>query len=391
MKIAYLDTIAGISGDMTLGAFISAGVPLDKLRTELKKLNLEGFELNVNNVNRNGIAAVQANVNITNPPKYHRNLKDISAIIDSSSLNNKVKENSKKIFSELAKAEATVHNSTIDKIHFHEVGALDAIVDIVGTSICLDLLHIEKIYSSPIKLGSGGFVNTEHGKMPIPTPATVELLKDYPTELTDTPFELTTPTGAAIVKALSDGIIPFEKIVVQSIGYGAGSRDLGETPNLLRIFIAELQTVTTEEEIVSVETNIDDMNPEIYPYIIEKLLLAGAHDAYLIPVIMKKGRPGILLSALANKSILQEIVNIILKETTTLGVRIQEISRKKLTRSTRTLKTSLGDVQVKVIQVDGTERYSPEFEECKRVAVEKNIPIIDVYKIFEKELSSFTT
>jgi hypothetical protein len=391
MKIAYLDTIAGISGDMTLGAFISAGVPLDKLRTELQKLNLEGFELNANSVNRNGIAAVQANVQITNPPKYHRNLKDISAIIDSSSLNNKVKENSKKIFSELAKAEATVHNITIDKIHFHEVGALDAIVDIVGTSICLDLLHIKKIHSSPIKLGSGGFVNTEHGRMPIPTPATVELLKDYPTVLTDIPFELTTPTGAAIVKALSNGIIPFEKIYVQSIGYGAGTHDLGETPNFLRIFIAELQSVTANEEVVSVETNIDDMNPEIYPYIIEKLLSAGAHDAYLIPVIMKKGRPGILLSALANKSILQEIVNIIFQQTTTLGVRIQEISRKKLTRSSKTLKTSLGIVQVKVIQVDGTERYALEFEECKRIADEKNIPIIEVYKIFERELLSLTT
>jgi hypothetical protein len=391
MRIAYLDTIAGISGDMTLGAFISAGVKLEQLQNELLKVNLTGYELKTETVTRSGISAVKLNVVVHKEPHYHRHLKDIYTIIDASTLNDKIKDNAKKIFLELAKAEASVHDTTIEKIHFHEVGAVDAIVDIVGTAICLDILNIEKVFSSPVKLGNGGFVETEHGRMPIPTPATVELLKNYPTVLTDIPFELTTPTGASIVKALSNGIISFENILVKSIGYGAGSRDLGEVPNLLRIFIAELLPTTTDEDVVIIETNIDDLNPEIYPYVIEKLLIAGAHDAYLIPIIMKKGRPGILLSAMAAKSNLRDIVNIIFQQTTTLGVRIQELHRKTLLRSSKTVRTSFGDIKVKAIQVDGIERLTPEFEECKRIADEKNIPIIEVYKIFEKELSSFTT
>jgi hypothetical protein len=390
MRIAYLDTIAGISGDMTLGAFISAGVELEHLQNELKRLNLNGYELKTEAVTSNGISAVKLSVIVHEQPHYHRHLKDIYTIIDSSTLNDTVKDNAKKIFLELAKAEASVHNTTIEKIHFHEVGAVDAIVDIVGTAICLEILNIERVFSSPVKLGSGGFVETEHGRMPIPTPATVELLKNYPTILTDIPSELTTPTGASIVKALSNGIIPFEKIQVQSIGYGAGSRNLGDVPNLLRIFIADLFPTATDEDVVIIETNIDNMNPEIYPYVIEKLLAAGAHDAYLIPIIMKKGRPGILLSALTAKSNLQDIVNIIFQQTTTLGVRIQGVQRKKLSRSSKTVKTSFGDVKVKVIQTDGIERLTPEFEECKRISDKHNIPIIEVYKILEKELQSLT-
>jgi pyridinium-3,5-bisthiocarboxylic acid mononucleotide nickel chelatase len=386
MKIAFLDTISGISGDMLLGAFLSAGVPVNILRDELQKLHLDGFELKAENVSRNGIAAIKATVLITNQPKYHRNLNDITAIIDKSDLNNIVKENSKKIFYELARAEAKVHNSTIDKIHFHEVGALDAIIDIVGTSICLDFLHIEKVFTTPVKLGCGGFVETMHGKMPIPAPATVELLKDYNTVLTDLPFELTTPTGAAIIKSLSNGILQYEKIEIQTIGYGAGSLDLIKIPNLLRLFIADLHVDDTDESAVTIETNIDDMNPEIYPYIIEKLLAVGAYDAYLIPVIMKKGRPGILLSVLADKCVLNEVMNIIFKQTTTLGLRIQEVRRKKLVRSSKIINTSFGDVHVKIISNDGVERYSPEFEECKRIANDRGISILEVYSTLENEL-----
>ncbi len=388
MKIAYLDTIAGISGDMTLGAFIAAGVPLAQLQGELEKLNLSGYLLKAETVIRNGIAGIKLTVEITNQPKYHRHLNDICEIIDKSNLSEKIKDNSKKIFFELAKAEAKVHNTTIEKIHFHEVGALDAIVDIVGTSICLDILNVEKVFSSPIKLGSGGFVDTEHGKMPIPTPATVEILTGYPTLLTDIPFELTTPTGAAIVKALSGGTIQFEKMEVQNVGYGAGSRDMGEIPNLLRLFIAKLDLDSANEDLVIIDTNIDDMNPEIYPYIIEKLLEAGAHDAYLCPVIMKKGRPGILLSALVNKSKIEAISEIFFKQTTTLGLRINEVGRKILFRTSKFLCTSLGEVKVKVIIQGSNERITPEFEECKRLANQFKLPLIEVYKIIEKEIAS---
>ncbi len=386
MRIAYLDTIAGISGDMTLGAFIAAGVSLDSLKHELRKLKLEGYELRLKEVVRSGISAVKLDVVITNQPKYHRHLKDIHNIIDSSELSEKVKHNAKNIFKELAIGEATVHKTSIEKIHFHEVGALDAIVDIAGTAISLELLQIEKVYTSPVKLGCGGFVNTEHGTMPIPTPATIEILKNYPTILTNIPFELTTPTGAAIVKALSSGVISSENLEMKSIGYGSGSKDL-EIPNLLRIIVAELETPRSDESLVVLETNIDDMNPEIYPYIIEKLLAAGAHDAYLIPIIMKKGRPGILLSALAEKNKLEKITPIIFSQTSTLGIRIHTIDRQKVERKTIKISTTLGEVQAKLISYGSIKRITPEFEECKRIAEERQIPLIEVYKILEREFT----
>lgn len=387
MKIAYFDTIAGISGDMTLGAFISAGVSLDTLEGELRKLKLEGYELRVTEIVRSGISAVKLDVVITNQPKYHRHLKDIHQIIDSSELSVKVKQTAKNIFKELAIGEATVHKTSIEKIHFHEVGALDAIVDIVGTAICLELLQIEKVYTSPVKLGSGGFVNTEHGTMPIPTPATIEILKNYPSVLTNIAFELTTPTGAAIVKALSSGVISIEKFKMERIGYGSGRKDL-EIPNLLRIIVAELETPKTDESLVVLETNIDDMNPEIFPYVIEKLLSAGAYDAYLIPIIMKKGRPGILLSVLVEKNKLDKITPIVFSQTSTLGIRIHNIDRQKVERKSIKIATTFGEVQAKLITYGSIQRITPEFEECKRIAEEKGIPLIEVYKILEKEFAT---
>jgi len=225
MKIAYLDTIAGISGDMTLGAFLSAGVSLDHLIGELKRLNITGYEVSARHIKRNGIAATKVDVVISEAPSHHRHLSTITTIIEQSTLNKTVQDYAKKIFHVLAVAEAAVHNSTIEKVHFHEVGAIDSIIDIVGTAICLEHMGIERVFSSPVKVGSGGTVNTQHGTMPIPTPATMEILKGYPVILTEIPFELTTPTGAAIVKALSSGTLPFEQLSVQSIGYGAGTRE----------------------------------------------------------------------------------------------------------------------------------------------------------------------
>lgn len=385
MRIVYFDTIAGISGDMTLGAFVSAGVSLDTLSAELRKLNLRGVELEARHVERNGIAAVNVEVIVSDRQTHHRSLLDVTNIIEKSTLSTRVKENAKKIFHELARAEAKVHNTPIEKIHFHEVGALDAIADIVGSAICLEILKAERVYSSPVKLGSGGFVDTEHGRMPNPVPAVLEILKEYPTILTDIPFELTTPTGAAIVKALSSGTLKTEKMLVETIGYGAGTRELDEMPNLLRVLIAELPVEYDEDEMVIVETNIDDMNPEIYPYVMEKLLAAGAHDAYTVPVIMKKGRPGILLSALTQRTNLDTIVEVIFRETTTLGVRIQHVERKKLARTQRQVPTSLGMVNVKVINMDGKEKLVPEFEECKRIALEKRMPLVEVYDRLERE------
>ncbi len=420
MKIAYFDTIAGISGDMTLGALIHAGVPLDFLQKELAKLQVTGYSVSTTSVERNAISAIHVDVTMDgeaapqesakhvheghdHPHDHHqeghaahhhphqhsastRSLKDILALIGKSGLNSRIQERASKIFTVIGEAEAKIHSTTLEKIHFHEVGAVDSIVDIVGASICLEYLGVEAVYSSPVKLGNGGFVDTQHGKMPVPTPATVEILKNYPTLLTDIPFELTTPTGAGIIKALSSGQLSMDDLRVESIGYGSGSRNIPQLPNLLRVFIGELIEQHHHDELVSVETNIDNMNPEIFPFVLERLLSIGAHDAFMIPVVMKKGRPGVVLSALVNRGKLDAVLNVFFSETTTLGVRVQPVERRKLQRSARSVMTSFGEMKVKVITSDGTERLAPEFEECKRIALEKNIPLLDVYKQVESEL-----
>ncbi len=387
MTFAYFDTIGGLSGDMTLGAFVSAGVPLDYLSAELRKLGLDGYEISATHVERSGIVATKIDVTISGEQHHHRHWKDISAIIDNSSLNSRVKDTAKAIFREVAVAEAKVHNSTPERVHFHEVGALDSIVDIVGTAVCLEYLKIDHVYSSPVKLGNGGQINTQHGIMPVPTPATIEILKGYPTVLTSVKSELTTPTGAAIVKALSKGMLSSERMRIEHIGYGAGTREIAEIPNLLRIIVGQLDAEYASDEIVSIETNIDDMNPEIYPFVLEKLMEAGAHDAYLVPILMKKGRPGILLSVLLERSKLDSILSILFLETTTLGVRIQPIERRKVSRTVRQVQTTFGTVNVKAVHKDGVEYLVPEFEECKRLSRERSIPLKDVYKQLERELA----
>jgi len=384
--IAYLDTIGGISGDMTLGAFVSAGMPFDTLANELAKLGLEGFELQASHIERSGIVATKIDVVVSQQPHYHRHLKDINELIDRSSLSQSVKERAKKIFLEVARAEAVIHGSTIEKIHFHEVGAIDSLVDIVGASICIGFFNIDDVYSSPVKVGSGGFVKSAHGKLPVPTPATMEILKDYPVVLTDIQHELTTPTGAAIVKALSKGTLPTTKLKATAIGYGAGTKEFEAIPNLLRVMIGKIDQEYETDTVIVVEANIDDMNPEIYPYVIERLMEAGAYDAFVLPVLMKKGRPGMILSAITERGKLDAVNTVIFKETTTLGVRTIPSERFKLPRSSREVKTSLGPVKVKVVVNEGIERIVPEFEECKRIAREKNMALKDVYKILEKEI-----
>lgn len=385
MKIAYFDTIAGISGDMTLGAFISAGVSFDELQAQVQLLNLKGVELHASHIQKNGIAAVKVEVGVENYEHRKRHLQDVYQILDNSSLSQRVKEDARQIFMEIAKAEAKIHNTSIEKVHFHEVGAVDSIVDIVGVAVCLEIMGIEKIFSSPVKLGSGGVIETEHGKLPLPTPATVEILKDYPIVLTDISYELTTPTGAAIIKAKSSGVLSHEKIKVQSVGYGAGSHQITQVPNLFRVIIGELTDEYAEDELVIVETNIDDMNPEIYPYVVEQLLSVGAHDAYLAPIIMKKGRPGILLSSLVPRTKVDDILHVYFSQTSTLGVRISPVVRRKVQRTYRTVDTTLGRVVMKVILFDGKERSVPEYEECKKIAMEKNLPLMEVYNVLMRE------
>jgi pyridinium-3,5-bisthiocarboxylic acid mononucleotide nickel chelatase len=385
MKILHFDTIAGISGDMTLGAFVSAGLPVDELSDELKKLHLPGIELEASHIIRHGIAAVKVNVLVSEAHTSHRSLHDILNILETSNLSAKVKETATKIFYVLGEAEATVHCQDIQKIHFHEVGALDSIVDIVGAAVCLEIFGIDAVYSTPIKLGSGGMIDTEHGKLPLPGPATLEILKGYPTIMTDIPMELTTPTGAAIIKAMSLGTLSDEEIRVHAIGYGAGSKESKEFPNLLRIVVGEMLPEYLGSTDLLIEANIDDMNPEVYPYVVEQFLSHGAKDAFLVPIIMKKGRPGIVLSVLTDRTKLDEISRIFFSETTTLGVRVTGVSRRMIDREDTRLATKFGLVKMKKILLGGKSKFVPEFEECKRIAIEKKMPLLEVYQVLQRE------
>ena len=390
MTIAYFDTVGGIAGDMTMAAFVSAGVKFESLQSELGKLGIGGFELSARHVRRSAVDALHIDVVTTGGEHVHRKMSDIAEILDRSALSPSVKERSRSIFRVIAEAEARVHGTTPDKVHFHEVGALDSIVDIVGCAICLEACGIEAVYSSPVRLGSGGFINTQHGRMPIPAPATVEILKGYPTVLTSVPHELTTPTGAAIIRALSSGLLDDERLRVSAVGYGAGTNEFAEIPNLLRVIIGTLESPLEQEDILCVETNIDDMNPQAYPYVIELLLGAGAHDAYMVPIIMKKGRPGILLSAMVARTHLEAVVGVLYRETSTIGLRIQQTGRRKLPRRHLEAVTSLGTVKAKAVTRDGREIVTPEYEECKRIASERNIPLLDVMKTLERELREGT-
>jgi uncharacterized protein (TIGR00299 family) protein len=388
MKIAYFDTIGGIAGDMTLAAFISAGLPIDTLAAELKKLSLGGFELAGRHLQRSSIDAVHVEVIVSHEEHFHRDLHGIVSMIEASELSLRVKEVSRKIFEVIAQSEAAVHRIPVEKVHFHEVGAIDSIVDIVGSAICLEWFGIERVYSSPVRLGRGGWVTTDHGRIPTPSPATLEILRHYPVELTDLPYELTTPTGAAILRTLSAGTLNEEALRVSAVGYGAGTKEFPEIPNFLRILIGELPEETDQDQILIVETNIDDMNPQVYPFLIEELLGAGAHDAYLIPIIMKKGRPGILLSVMVEQTRLESIVALIYRHTTTIGLRIHPIGRRKLPRRSLQVQTRFGPVKAKVVSRGELEMITPEFEECRRIARETGLPLPEVMRELEQEIAS---
>ena len=388
MKIAHFDTVGGIAGDMTLAAFISAGMSVDELSSELRRIALGPVELVATHVKRNSIDAVQVNVRIADEPHFQRNLDGILNLLQKSDLHDHVKEKAIAVFRIIAEAEARVHGTTVDMVHFHEVGATDSIADIVGTAICLHHFEIEQVFSTPVRVGSGGLVPTQHGLMPTPAPATLEILKGYPIALTTIEDELTTPTGAAIIKALSSGVLDMEAISVSAVAYGTGTREFPNLPNLLRVLVGERISELDRDDVVVVETNIDDMNPQIYPFLIDQLLATGAHDAYLVPIIMKKGRPGMLLSVMADVSVRQNIINLLYRETTTIGLRVHHIGRLKLPRRHLQVSTTFGPVQTKTVIRNGNEVTTPEFEECKRISRERNLPLLEVMRRLERELST---
>jgi pyridinium-3,5-bisthiocarboxylic acid mononucleotide nickel chelatase len=379
MRIAYFDCFSGVSGDMILGALIDAGADLHKLESELGKLKISGFTLKAEKTTRRGISGTRFFVD-QDHSHAERHLTDIERIVDNSGLADDIKTMAKTIFRDLAHVEAKIHNTDPGDVHFHEIGGLDSIVDVVGSLIVMKMLGIEAMYASRIPVGTG-FVECDHGLLPLPAPATLELLKGIPVHASSIEKELVTPTGIAILKHVvqSFGTIPEMKI--ERIGYGAGTRDL-KIPNLLRVWIGETEVKEEyeEDEVILIETNIDNMNPEILGYALERLLERGALDAFMTPIFMKKNRPGTLLSVLITPDRLDETISTIFAETASLGVRFRRLERRKLPREQITVETSFGPVRVKVSQVDTGKRIiSPEYEDCREIAARMGIPLRKVY------------
>jgi uncharacterized protein (TIGR00299 family) protein len=377
MKLAYFDCFSGISGDMTLGALVDAGCAVEQLREGLRGLQVPGWELTAEKVWKNGMAATYVNVK-TEDQSTHRSLNAILEILQRSQLAPAVRERAAAIFQKLGEAEAAVHDVPLEKIHFHEVGAVDAIVDIVGACIGFEVLGIEKFACSPLNVG-GGTAKMAHGVLPVPAPATARLLTGKPTYSNGVQKELVTPTGAAIIATLCDAFGPQPAMSVSAIGYGAGTADLEGQPNVLRIMVgeaAEKKVAGFDEEIGVIEANLDDMNPQIYGYFLEKALSAGALDVYTTPVQMKKNRPGTLLTVLCKPQDTNTLMSLIFAETTTFGARTYRAQRRVLPREWVSVATEYGDVRIKVSRVNGRILHvAPEYDDCRKLAVEKNVPL----------------
>jgi len=386
--IAYFDCFSGISGDMILGALVDAGVSVKRLQKELSSLQVKGYKLEVKKVKRAGFRATKVDV-VIKKSKYRtersgdvRKWKDIKGIIDRSSLSGEIKQKGRSIFKRLFEAEASVHGGRYDRVHLHELGAIDCIVDIFGALICLDILGVSSVHSSPVNVGSG-IVRTDHGLLPVPAPATVELLKGKPVYSSDIKHELTTPTGAALISSIASGFgsIPFMKI--SETGIGAGSTNFKSQPNVLRVFIGHKLASTCDRNngVTVIETNIDDMNPQIYEHVMDNLFKAGAIDVFLTQVIMKKGRPGIKLTVLCGDDKKEMLADIILKETTSIGLRYYGADRKILKREIKSINTRYGKVRFKIAQLNEKHRRaSIEYEDCRKISRKFNIPLVEVMK-----------
>jgi len=391
--IAYFDCFAGISGDMTLGALIDLGVTPDWLADQLRGLPLADFDLEVSRVHRNGMHANLVDVKISED-KTSRNFSQIRSLIEDSPLSDSVKSASLRTFRKLAQAEAHIHGCSVEKVHFHEVGGIDAIVDIVGSALGMEYLGIKKVIASPLPHGKG-FVACSHGMLPVPAPATLEILKGVPVYGTDIPYELVTPTGAAIIASTAQTFGALPDMTVAAVGYGAGQRDIAERPNLLRIIAgyessaaSESSGELLEDQVAILETCIDDMNPELFGHLMDRLFQDGALDVYWIPIYMKKNRPGTMLQVICKKQMQDNLIQRILTETTTLGVRYYPSRRRLLVRETVEVKTSYGVVAAKRIRdPQGHARIIPEYEVCRQIALEQNVPLRVVYETVTRETS----
>ena len=397
MKVGYLDCFSGLSGDMILGALLDCGLSLDRLTAELSKLPLGGYRISAQPARRGIITGTQVTVALEENAPEHRSLKDVLDLIEKSGLTQRVKKRSALIFKRLAEAEARVHRLPVAEVHFHEVGAIDAIVDVVGAAVGLELLGIETLFSSPLPSGAGT-VQTQHGTIPVPAPATLELIASSGAPIRPTPYrdmELVTPTGAAIVTTLAS----FERpsLSLQCIGYGVGAREIAAIPNVLPLWLGEMteeeqgagEVREGERKLLLLETNIDDMSPELYGYIMERLFERGALDVWFTPIQMKKNRPAVMLSILAPPEAEGQVVETLLGETSTLGLRVQQVGRHESAREIVQFDSSLGRVGVKVKRLHGKRiSLSPEFEDCQRLAQEHGLPLQEVYRIVTAEASA---
>lgn len=379
MKVAYFDCPSGASGDMILGALVDAGVDVERLRAELRKLSLGGWDLTAREVTRGAFRATKVDVEIDHAAHHaHRSLADVLAILDASGLGGDVRESVRRIFTRLAEAEARAHGTTRDAVRFHDVGALDAIIDVAGAVIALSLFGVEALHVSALPVG-GGLVDGPHGKIPVPAPGTAELLRGFPVVDPGVAAELVTPTGAAILTTLARSAGRMPAMTVRAVGYGAGTRDLEGTPNVLRCFVGEAAAGAGVETIARVETTIDDMSPQLYEPLMDRLFEAGALDVFLAPVIMKRSRPGVVLTALCPPGRVGDVSRALFEESTTIGVRWSEWQRTPLEREVVTLATSYGAIPFKVARLEGRViTVTPEFAEVARIAREKSLPVREV-------------
>jgi uncharacterized protein (TIGR00299 family) protein len=379
MKIAYFDCFSGASGDMILGSMFDAGLSPRLFKEELKKLRITGIRLKIKKVLRGGISATQVVVEGRGEKRSHRNLKQMLRIIERSGLEAEVKEKSKEIFKRIASVEAEIHQKPMEEIHFHEIGGLDSLVDIAGAVWGLRQMGIDELYVSRVNVGTG-FVKCEHGTLPVPAPATLSLMKGKPIYSSGVEKELLTPTGAALLTSLGFQFGKMPSIKVERIGYGAGRDDLLH-PNLLRLIIGTPAVTSGMEKVSVIETNIDDMNPQFYDYVMERLLGMEVLEVFLTPLLMKKNRPGTLLTVICSPEKIPSVIEFLLSETTTLGLRWHEEERDRADREILTLKTKYGKIRFKLARWEGRlVNLSPEYEDCKRLALKKRAPLKDVFE-----------
>ncbi len=377
MKILYFDLVGGASGDMILGALVDLGLPPEHLQSEWKKLGLSGWTLEVEKTSRQEIGATQIKLRVPDE-KSHRHLGDFKKLLDDSVLSGKIKDRAYGIFLHLAEAEAKIHRTPVEKVHFHEVGGLDTLLDVVGASVGFDYFGIEKFYTSPFPIGRGE-ISAAHGRLPVPPPAVAEMVAGFPVRQTNVEGEQVTPTGAAIITALAvyDPNLAFH---TEKIGYGAGSSNFKETPNILRLWMGEKRENFSGDEVTVLETQIDNTAPEVLGFLGEKLLGLGALDVYFTPIVMKKNRPAQLLTVICLQKDEMAVTRSIFAETGSIGVRYRSAHRHKLEREMLEIETAFGKLKAKRAFSDGAEKISPEFEDCARVARERNIPLREVYE-----------